>query len=445
MKHLILFFALVCSIHAANWPASSPDRTDVNNAINLSSNGDTVTIPAGSATWTSGITVTKSITIIGSGGSTLNDASKGTDATTEISGNNILFFILSPAQATLVRVSGIKFAHTSYGGSNALISPRGTGGGGTIGVTNLRIDHCTFTFGTRALNPLGYVYGVSDHCTFTNANIAFGPVGDDATAWGRPIALGDGNAFFFETNSIIVNNSSSSEPNEWCYIDKGARVVIRYNTLDGSAYTAGNSLPFENHGNYGNPGAANPVLYRSPPTIEFYENDVSVYQSYRLTHTRGGIGVFWNNRFVIGAGGGPAASTFFELNEEDAWQTSSVSNPVMTVPATPPCSFGWPARDQVMFFFSGNTRNGSAITGISLNDPSCAPFIQSSRDYFSRLPQNGDSYYTYVDGYTGSTTVTQALTNYTPYTYPNPLVTSTSAGGIRSGGTVTIGGKVTIP
>src|SRR6266704_2680900 len=60
-----LCFAI--SSQAATWNAAGVDRTSVANAISGASSGDTVNIPAGSATWSSGITITKGITINGAG------------------------------------------------------------------------------------------------------------------------------------------------------------------------------------------------------------------------------------------------------------------------------------------------------------------------------------------------------------------------------------------
>jgi hypothetical protein len=60
-----LFFAVSSAAQARTINAASPSLADVTTAVNASSDGDTVVIPSGTASWTSNITLTKAITIIG--------------------------------------------------------------------------------------------------------------------------------------------------------------------------------------------------------------------------------------------------------------------------------------------------------------------------------------------------------------------------------------------
>ena len=48
-------------------PAASASRADVVAAIQRATDGDTVTIPAGTATWTTGVNTGKAITLQGAG------------------------------------------------------------------------------------------------------------------------------------------------------------------------------------------------------------------------------------------------------------------------------------------------------------------------------------------------------------------------------------------
>jgi hypothetical protein len=65
----LLFSALsVGTLHAANHAAATCNTSDVQTAINAAAEGDTVTIPAGTCTWTSGVTISgKGITVTGAG------------------------------------------------------------------------------------------------------------------------------------------------------------------------------------------------------------------------------------------------------------------------------------------------------------------------------------------------------------------------------------------
>jgi hypothetical protein len=63
---LSLWIALAMPLHSATFPAASASRTDVNAAIAMTSPGDTVTVPAGTASWAGGISL-DGIALIGPG------------------------------------------------------------------------------------------------------------------------------------------------------------------------------------------------------------------------------------------------------------------------------------------------------------------------------------------------------------------------------------------
>ena len=67
---LLTFFLSVFmagKLHATTRAAASCSSSDVQAAIDQSVSGDTVTIPAGTCTWTTGLTVPKNISLVGSG------------------------------------------------------------------------------------------------------------------------------------------------------------------------------------------------------------------------------------------------------------------------------------------------------------------------------------------------------------------------------------------
>src|ERR1700746_237618 len=62
-----ILFTVLGRVEAATINAASPSFTAVNTAIALAANGDTVVIPAGTATWTSSLIIGKAITLQGAG------------------------------------------------------------------------------------------------------------------------------------------------------------------------------------------------------------------------------------------------------------------------------------------------------------------------------------------------------------------------------------------
>src|SRR6185369_3688629 len=97
----------------------------------------------------------KAITLMGSGGATLSNANKGTDATTQInngSGRIISVTLPSASSNQLVRISGIFFDCVNWAnpGSTAISFPTNSK------VTSFRIDHCKFNKGSRTVYPQGW-------------------------------------------------------------------------------------------------------------------------------------------------------------------------------------------------------------------------------------------------------------------------------------------------
>jgi hypothetical protein len=76
----VLLFLFASAASATTRTAATCNAADVQNAINASSNGDTVQIPAGTCTWTSGVSVSgKGIAIQGAGGGRIIAYDNGTE------------------------------------------------------------------------------------------------------------------------------------------------------------------------------------------------------------------------------------------------------------------------------------------------------------------------------------------------------------------------------
>ena len=174
--------------HAASSCNNTAAQPHVQNAINAASSGDTVTVPSGSCTWTSGVTVTKPLSVIGSGEGVTIITDGVTDTQTPL-------ISYTTAEGGLYRFS----AMTVHGGSTAknpeIGTIRFTGSGNQIPV-----DHCTLISGTvnyqstTLLSFNHYVRGVVDHCDITQStwNVpvyvfhgTWGNVGATVTTLGR--------------------------------------------------------------------------------------------------------------------------------------------------------------------------------------------------------------------------------------------------------------------
>src|SRR5258707_990270 len=68
-----------CRGASPNLTAVSANQIDVNDCLAAAANGDTITVPASSATWTSTLKITKFVKLIASGMVTITDNSAGGD------------------------------------------------------------------------------------------------------------------------------------------------------------------------------------------------------------------------------------------------------------------------------------------------------------------------------------------------------------------------------
>ncbi len=200
--------------------------------------GDTITLPSGTFSWTIGVNVTKAITIQGntttnSDTGVCNDLTILQDNIINRSGNG---FFSSTAQAGsngVIRFSGITFRP---GGANGQI-------GGLVKYSSnspnarVRIDHCHFSGALNALNFMAfyqYGYGVIDHCVIDgtvgqngqqSAKNGTNPYGD--AEWAQPMPWGTDKFIFME--DCYCNNTAGqfTVPGGWDS-EIGGKFVVRH-------------------------------------------------------------------------------------------------------------------------------------------------------------------------------------------------------------------------
>ena len=429
-----LFLVLPVISWADTHVAATCSAASIQTAVNASTDGDTISIPAGTCTWSASDTVTinKSLYVKGAGTTSGSNLTKIIHQTA--SGGAITFNVTLSSDVTL-DFSGIYIDKVNTGGNSgtsirALKITNGQGVNGNL--TKVRVHHNTFNMGSYTVHVSGRFSGVIDNNKFVNCDTGIYVAGDNDSAWERDIAAGTANATFIEDNTFVFdsnNDRTGDHTNQQVYCTEGAIPVVRNNTFDGSAYTAGYFFMFNTHGN--SPGVAYssssyPNNTRGAPISEVYNNTFTAYNCYGYTSDmRGGSILFYGNSFTCKSGAGA-----IQLWEEEA-QTG-----YRTV---------WPAYDQIAnSFFWDNTVNGSTITDITLNVPALeGTFIQKDRDYFMHAPQSsgGKTSYSYRTDHnatgkgasqsnptasdTGTSKFSASGANayypYTAYTYPHPL------------------------
>lgn len=260
--------------------AASPDRDDVLDAIANAQNGDIVEIPAGNATWDSGISFTKAITLKGQ--------STPTNAQTVISWNSngsghLITFTQGSAGST--RITGLTLKNGS--GNRKMIKVNGPWSYFTG--SPLRIDNNYFEAvdtnngGPNILELWDASWGLVDNNRFVakgNAEVirTFGSYESDFSPNVYP---GSANAIYIEDNSF-----ENATVNEWGVQSAiqsygGAVTVARYNDLYDNQ--------IDQHGWNWNPGAR---------WYEFYENTFHITGGYlqdKYFDIRAGSGLIFDN------------------------------------------------------------------------------------------------------------------------------------------------------
>jgi hypothetical protein len=159
MKKYILFCSLVflgAFSLKAETQAKGNSATDIQAAIDSAQSGDTVIVPAGDVIWNKSVTISKSLTLIGTG----VNITRGSGNTSS------LIAIKNLPSDVPVRVSGFSF-------DNGLVNKNGGQNTYDVAVyarstsqwTKIRVDNCTFKWGSRPMAWIGWVAGVTDHCT----------------------------------------------------------------------------------------------------------------------------------------------------------------------------------------------------------------------------------------------------------------------------------------
>jgi len=325
------FFSAGMAHAQGTFKAASCNYSDVNAVINgpthTAINGDTIQIPAGTCTWTSGVTVTASITITGLGATPNSGPStfgSGTNGVTILSNNGGgPLFQLNPTYASSNNVTTIQNMNLDpINSTTSLTSPIIIEGVSTAsGFPEVRIDNIYFGFttpwteGGNSSNSVdmirvGEVIGVLDHSTMANGSLSnhfysaqmasymgVGQFGDNS--WAQPDTMGGANNWFAENNVSYVNGATFNDctelPPGYTQTSGGCRVVNRFNhvtSYNGFTFTAVHGLDTT-----GRP--------RSGRHTEAYGN-TNVCQNNcgdAATSFRGGTGmVFGNTSTVSGSG-----------------------------------------------------------------------------------------------------------------------------------------------
>jgi hypothetical protein len=378
---LLVPMAFIAPASAATLNAASCSQANVASAVASASPGDTVRVPAGTCSWSGGLSIS-GIQLIGAGSST-----SGTVITSGMVG-------MTKHASQYTRLSGFRFTgtdqHISVGGS-ASARPY------VIDHNYLRSDVSGKTV------TLGANGGLLHHNEFTAVNWTNGDVftiqtGEDwsqAPTFGTNDTTGERN-IYFEDNTFT--NIVETAPDG----DVGSRIVIRNNTYIDSSIVFHGGAPNDSSPNGGT------------RQFEVYSNTFRrVSNSIPLNKwiwARGSSGVIANN--TIPRADSPDGNSYSSKTE--ILLTVGCPNPYpmqYQVGQTSRTPESQPSRPLAIFGNTGaGTSDGNFISVQSSGTAggpcsAAASYIQNGRDY-----------------------VLSNTWGWTPYTYPHPLQTSFAGG-----------------
>ena len=268
-----------CTGSSPTW-TSTPDLASVSTCVTNAVTGDTINVNAGSATWTSTLSITKQISIIGAG--------IGNTVITNNAPNYLISY--SPgSNAALFRVSGLSIDQTSTRHGISL-----SNNSRNPPLYNIRIDHNRFynagknnsieNFGAR---------GVIDNNTFESGyaiRVGWGD-GSGVFNWTNQSGATGGIVFGTDHDSMYVeDNTFTNITVVGTDCGQGGRWVFRYNSF------AGGPSPWVDMHNAQGAGD------RACMGGEVYGNLYTTTGDRLLSH-RGGRATGHHNQTVSGSGG----------------------------------------------------------------------------------------------------------------------------------------------
>lgn len=384
---LVVIAGIVClttPASAATRSAASCAQSAVQSAVNAAVDGDTVTVPAGTCTWSAAVTVSNKTIILRGAGS----GSGGTKIVYGGSGHPLLS--ISPGTKTgKMDVSGFYFS----GGNSNFWGGTAISFSGPVGWRNLRIHHNVFD-GNKSWSIRGKAstYGLIDSNTFQGSAHGIYLDGNGNADWTAPLVLGTANFFFIENNTFNWNDWYGTTGAVLLDFSNGGRIVFRHNTAKHGF------LETHDRARNGMPSANAWEIYNnvfSTTTNKWKGLDISA-----------GTGVIWGNQFngdwTVPIGGIdyktydprsiPRCNGYDPADQNVPGQTGWRCQYQIGSQGHGSTAVGYPA------YIWNNTRNGKSVGMVVTHG---ASHVVAGRDYFNN----------------GATT----KPGYVPYTYPHPL------------------------
>jgi hypothetical protein len=443
--------------NAATVAANSCSEADVQTAVSSAGRAGTVTVPAGTCTWSSTLNLTYGITLTGA----------GVDTTFITSSGGVTLISVIPDATAVANSENVQITGFTFNGAataQTLINIQGASGItdtkpyryviiGNNKFQNMNPVSGTLTGAVIQANAdsNGQLRGVIYQNTFDRCNIILHIFSnDDTREWSNTafnqFSFGNQDNLYFENNTIQFSSSYSGDNPGWIESGQGGRLVVRYNTWNLANATTPQEVwdihGFQNWTGTVNSGQTGTML------VEYYGNTLSNMGTYRWINHRGSWGLFFDN-ILTGTGG----------NSVDLYGMSIPGSCPSDINPTP-TNYN-PLVNNTYFF--NNTNNGSNVIASMISsgnpahctvsensnwwnyNPACTTSSCSAGIGRGTTPPTG-SCTTGVGYWVASTPTATTLSSviqnasfykctstntwasyYKPYTYPHPLRSSNAA------------------
>jgi len=425
---LVLGTLTVGEAKASTLTAASCNVSDVQTAINSAKDGDTVIIPNGSCSWSSGISTAKQITIQGAtvGGVTITDA----DAN---AGDNLLSLTIGNSFHTTI--ANLRFLPGT--GKGSYISMNGTGLAPLMHDMYFNLPNFQLQHAVSWAVAGGVIWNTTFESTDNIGGACGTQVGSDSgsivikstLSWDAPSTMGtlDSNG----DKNLYIEDSTFSYVGQIPDVDDNGRVVVRHSTISNTSggLTHGTTSAFGGR------------------QMEYYNNVFSYTNTNRNANRyfwgRAGTALFTQNNIqaISGPCYGTKASFTFTVENASRSSAHGCATGYMGYHQSGAGAGGTPNVLSLVFggqtpldlfqisdpvYIWNNTGTGQGSLSLNEGDPrGCFSINPATGQYFTTadlFTQNRD----YFLDTSGSPT-NGAKPGWAPYTYPHPLRNGSSA------------------
>ncbi len=413
MTRILQLFCALCLLlgtaSAATWPAADASWTAVRAAVDLASDGDTVTIPASSAHWTTNLHYSTAITLQGAGTNSTIIYDDIPDSATSIDSGVIR---LDTVSNKFYRVTGIQFPNATTRTTTALT----VGQIYILGYSKaVRIDHCWFgktLFREKALRWRDATCGVMDHCAMLNPVRQFDVFHDH---WGNGSGWADGygDGSWASDSTMGTTNTVMAED---CYMEMSANGDAFTDSFDGGRWCVRYCTLKNGHLD----SHEGTTRTRATRQIEIYGNTMTIDAGNGLfSESRGGACVIFSNTLI-------GCTTICTLQVNRAWY---LYEPWGVMNGTN----AWDNIPQAASFtgnFTGS--NGDHYDGGSSATITVSNVLWTTNQWvgYSLINMNTNSINSFADGHLAAPIISNTKSNLTYY-YGQSLILWTNGDGLK--------------